>query len=249
MRVGFFRKILVMFRLAVVNIVESSKIIIGSFFSKNKRACYDRIMHSWARNILNVVRVKYKNLNPDAFEFEKKRSYVIMSNHTSHFDIPLIFTAFPNDSVAMLAKKELFKIPIFGRAIRLAGCVSIDRKNKRQAIKDLKVAKEAMLGGIRLWVAPEGTRSPTGEMGKFKKGGFKVAMATNAVIVPVTISGSNKILPTKTLDFSLDVEVDVYVGKPIDTSQYSSKDINKLMEDTMAAIKLNLVQTEENKNG
>ena len=235
MRIGFFQKIVVMLRIIFVSINGSSLVIFGHFFLKNKDAYASRAVHSWAFKVLSIARVRYKILNPNSFKFEDGRPYIIMSNHLSHFDIPLIYAAFPNDVVGMVSKRELFHIPIFGWGMRFA-CIPIDRENKKQAIKDLANAKQAMLRGWRAWIAPEGTRSRTGKMGRFKKGGFKMALGTKATIVPVTIIGSNKVLPSKTLDISLDEEVEVHIGKPIDTSECQLKDLKQLMIDTFDTI-------------
>ena len=97
-----------------------------------------------------------------------------------------------------------------------------------------------MLNRVRLWVAPEGTRSRTGKIGVFKRGGFKIARDTKAIIVPVTIIGSDKVLPAGTFDFSVNEKVTVYIGRPIDTNDYQVDDLRKLMADTKKEIEANL---------
>ena len=239
MRINVLQKIVVMSKIVAVSIKEPLYVIFGSIFFRNTWTYRDsdRAIHPWARKILHIMRVKYVVFNPYNFEFAFKRPYIIISNHLSHFDIPLIYATFPKESIRMIAKKELFYIPIFGWAMKMAGCITIDRKNARQALKDLAVARKMMLEGVRVWIAPEGTRSRTGELGPFKKGGFKIALDTGAIIVPVTIIGSNKILPPKTFDLSRDEKVEIHIGKPIDTAQYQLKDIKKLIADTENEIK------------
>ena len=99
-----------------------------------------------------------------------------------------------------------------------------------QAKKDLKAAGEKMEDGIVLWIAPEGTRSRTGRLGSFKKGGFILAIETGAQIIPVGIRGSEKVLPAKTWDFYLDQQVDIHIGKPIDASAYTLENKDELIE-------------------
>jgi len=231
MHITIFQKIEIILKIIFITVKKALLAICSSIVYRNSWSVKDgdKIVHSWARDLLRVMRAKVDVFDPHSFEFSSKRPYIIMSNHLSHFDIPLIYAAFPGASVRMIAKKELFRIPIFGWAMKSGGFVTIDRKNKRQALKDLAVAKEKMLAGIRVWIAPEGTRSRTGELGLFKKGGFKIAIDTEAIIIPVTIIGSNKILPAKTLDFSLNENVKIYIGKEIDTKDYRSQDIKKLM--------------------
>jgi len=225
--------------MAVFFVKDTLHEVFGSMFVNNKRAYASRIVHSWARSILRVLQVEYKVFNPHNFEFELDRPYIIMSNHASHFDIPLLYVTFPQDVVAMIAKKELFRIPFWGWGMKISGCVSIDRENKYQALKDLKTAEKNMLEGVRIWVAPEGTRTRTGDMGPFKRGGFKIALNVKAIIVPVTIIGSGKILPPDTLDFSVGEKVEIYIGKPIDTLNYQLDDLSRLMANVADEIKAN----------
>ena len=240
MRVNFFQKMGIIFRIVMISVKDSSLVVFGSVFAKNKRYYADRIIHSWARHILRILEVEYKILDPHGFEFNPDRPYIIMSNHASHFDIPLIYAAFPRNTIGMISKKELFRIPIFGRGMKLGGCISIDRENRYRAMKDLEAAEKRMLDGVRFWIAPEGGRSRTGKIGDFKKGGFKIALDVKAIIVPVTIIGSGKILPAKTFDFSTKERVEIHIGKPIDTIHYQRKDLQKLMADTASEIALKL---------
>ena len=105
-----------------------------------------------------------------------------------------------------------------------------------KAMKDLAYAKQKMESGIVVWLSPEGTRSRTGELLPFKKGGFMLAFQTGATIIPVGIRGSINALPPGTWDASFDQNAEVHVGTPIDTSEYSIKDRARLMEDVREQI-------------
>lgn len=203
-------------------ISASLKILFFVRFTKSPRVFINRIAQRWAKSILRTVKVSLKIFNPHHVEFAPDHNYVIVSNHLSHYDIPLIYTTFPHASIRMIAKKELFQVPLWGQAMRAAEFISVDRNNRRQAVKDLQMAKEKMQSGIILWIAPEGTRSRTGELQPFKKGGFVLAWQTTATIIPVGIRGSNKILPPDTWDFYLNEEVEVHVGVPINSKDYSN---------------------------
>lgn len=187
------------------------------------------------KKLLNLVEADIEVNGTENTKLEKNKPYIIMSNHLSHYDIPLIFYTFPNETVRMIAKKELFKVPLFGSAMRATGCISVDRENRLQAVKDLSIARSQILSGIIIWVAPEGTRSRTGKLGQFKKGGFKLAMQTGAKIIPVCIVGSNNMLPPKTTDFHVGEKIKVFVAPHIDSTRY--KDISLLMKDTENAIR------------
>ena len=93
-----------------------------------------------------------------------------------------------------------------------------------------------MKSGIMVWIAPEGTRSRTGKMQPFKKGGFMLAFQTNAIIIPIGIRGSFNILPPKTWQFNIKEHAEVHIGTPIDVSHYKIKERAKLMEDVMHSI-------------
>jgi 1-acyl-sn-glycerol-3-phosphate acyltransferase len=152
-----------------------------------------------------------------------------MSNHSSLYDIPLIFAALPG-SIRMLTKSELFRVPIWGRGLAAGEFVSIDRSDLDRAIHDLAAARDKMIDGIVLWVAPEGTRSRDGTIGSFKKGGFMVALETGAMIVPIGIRGARDVLPARTLAFELGRTAEVHVGEPIDAAAYRG-DRRRLMAD------------------
>ena len=199
------------------------------------RKLADRILRWWSGYLLKAVGVGYEVSNPHNVILEPGIPYIVMSNHRSHYDIPLIFVSIQG-SIRMLTKKELFKVPIWGRGLKAAEFVSIDRKDHAQAMKDLETAKAQMKSGIVLWIAPEGTRSRTGALGDFKKGGFMVAIQTGATIVPVGIQNTEKILPPDTWAFHLNQQVRLNIGKPIDASKYDIEQRGQLMEDVREAI-------------
>ncbi|KAF1066438.1 MAG: 1-acyl-sn-glycerol-3-phosphate acyltransferase [Pseudomonas citronellolis] len=129
----------------------------------------------------------------------------------------------------MLAKQELFAIPILGRAMRAAEFPSIDRKTGQRALADLQRARAMMESGIVLRAAPEGTRSNGEELLPFKKGCFRLARDTDAVIIPVVIHGIHRVLPAHTLNLTLDQAVQVRIGAPIDTADFAGQATQALM--------------------
>jgi 1-acyl-sn-glycerol-3-phosphate acyltransferase len=199
------------------------------------REVADRILRWWSRFLLKTVGVRLHVTNPHETTVIPGTPYIIMSNHRSHYDIPLIFVSLPG-SIRMLTKKELFKVPLWGRGLKAAEFLSIDRHDHAQALKDLEYAKKQMKGGIVLWIAPEGTRTRTGALGEFKKGGFMVAIQTGAMIIPVGIKDSEKILKPGTWDFCLNQDVHITIGKPIDASAYTPEERDRLMKDVRRTI-------------
>ena len=229
MRAGFFRKLWIM----GVSLYATLKISLAVLYRTYLRGGYPRsyadgLFRWWALKLLQTVRLNYTVHNPHGVCLQPNTPYIVMSNHRSHYDIPLIVMAIPG-SVRMLTKKELFKVPIWGPALRVAEFVSIDRRNLEQAKKDLERARESMESGIVLWIAPEGTRSRTGTLGAFKKGGFIMAIEAGATIIPVGIRGSEKILPPKTWDFHIGQSVSVHIGAPIEASMHDLERKDELM--------------------
>ena len=139
-------------------------------------------------------------------------------------------------SIRMLAKSELYRIPVLGLTMRLAEFPAINRHKRNQALADLARARQMMESGIVLWAAPEGTRSRTGELLPFKKGCFHLALDTEAVIVPVAIRGIHKVLPARSWRFNLGQQVSVHIGEPIDAATYTREDLPELMAETRQRI-------------
>jgi len=223
-RAGKLRSFTITFRSWFATFYYSVKALVVMPFSR-KRAVADKIIHQWSQRLIDLIKldIRVKGQFPDT----QGKPVIVMCSHSSAYDIPVSILSIPG-SVRMLAKKELFKVPLFGRAMRLCEFLSIDRQNKEQARKDLIRAREKMLDGIIIWIAPEGTRSPDGNLLPFKKGGVHLALETGALIVPVVIKDIHKVLPAKSLTFNLNYPVEVRFGDPIDATQYSLEQRNEL---------------------
>lgn len=235
MRSTFIQKIWIYVQILASTLGVS---IIGLYLRYSKtytRPFADSVLRWWSRYLLKAVRASYEVFNPHGVAIQPDTPYIIMSNHRSHCDIPLIFVSLPG-SIRMLTKKELFRIPVWGRALHAAEFLSIDRHNHEQALKDLEFAKEKMKNGVVLWIAPEGTRSRNGALGRFKKGGFMVAIQTGAQIIPVGITGSEKIHKPDTWEINFDQHVHINIGKPIDASLYTTETRDRIMNDVNEAI-------------
>ena len=167
----------------------------------------------WSRIMLFASGVKVQvegldNINP-------QESYVFAANHQSQFDIFTILGHLPTQ-FRWLAKKELFRIPILGAAMKSAGYIPIDRNNRKEAFKSIDLAANRVREGTSVVIFPEGTRSLDGKLQPFKKGGFHLAIKSRRPIVPVSISGAFSILPKKGLRVRPQL-VKVYVGEPVPT--------------------------------
>ena len=121
------------------------------------------------------------------------RAVVFMANHQSNCDPPALLAVLP--PVLVLAKKEFFRVPIIGRGMVVRGFIPVDRRNREQALEAVEKGVQALKAGKSFLVYPEGTRSPDGRLQRFKKGVFVMAIKAGAPIVPISVSGSNKIMP------------------------------------------------------
>jgi 1-acyl-sn-glycerol-3-phosphate acyltransferase len=117
-----------------------------------------------------------------------------MANHQSNFDILALFAGLPVQ-FRWLAKEELFRIPLFGWAMRRCGYIPIDRSNRKKALQGMEEAVQRIHEGASVVIFPEGTRSPDATLLPFKKGGFILALQAQVPVVPIAISGSNAIMP------------------------------------------------------
>ncbi len=155
----------------------------------------DRSIAWWAGGLLRDAHITLDIRGRE--HLEPYGPMVIMSNHQSLYDIPSILVGLP-PSVRMVAKSELFRIPIWGRAMAAAGFIEIDRKNRDRARASLRLARKRLEDGVQVWIAPEGTRSPDGKLLPFKKGGFVLAAEMEIPILPITINGTREVLPAHT---------------------------------------------------
>ena len=156
------------------------------------------------------------------------RAYVYMSNHQSHLDIPVLYATLPSPTIRMLAKKELFQIPLWGRGLRAAEFIEVDRGNHARAVQSIEQAARLIRDGVSIYLAPEGTRSRDGRIGTLKKGGFHLAKETQTAIVPVAIKGTIDILPRGTRVMHSGKRVEVTIGSPIDVTD---RDLASLIDE------------------
>jgi len=206
-------------------LVMGTLVIVLSIFVRSGNPLH-KIARFWGKSILVASRIKVsvKGLS----NIDLAGPYIYMPNHQSNFDIPVMLGHLPVQ-FRWLAKKELFKIPIFGRAMRKAGYISIDRHDRESAFKSIDVAAKKIKSGVSVLLFPEGTRSLDGKIRPFKKGGFVLAIDSGVPIVPVVIKGTYTIM-TKGKFRVNPGHVSMIVHKPIDTAAYTRETKEGLME-------------------
>jgi 1-acyl-sn-glycerol-3-phosphate acyltransferase len=155
------------------------------------------------------------------------RTAVYCANHTSNIDAPLLFHVL-NPRLHMLYKAEFGRMPILGRAAPMAGFIPVERQNHEQSQQAVDLAAESVARGRSFLVFPEGTRSRSGELLPFKKGGFIIAIKAQVPIVPVAIVGGRAAM-TRGSRLIRPVTVDVRVGEPIETTGMTLDDRDRLI--------------------
>jgi 1-acyl-sn-glycerol-3-phosphate acyltransferase len=157
-----------------------------------------------------------------------------MANHTSAVDPIAVLISLPG-RVAFLAKQELFRIPLLGWAMRKAGFIPVDRSSRELAAASAGLAVEQLQKGASMVIYPEGTRSPDGRLLPFKRGGFLMAIRAGRPVVPITITGAERVLP-KGAKWLRAGEIRLQCHRPIDVSRYQEKDREKLLDQVREVI-------------
>ncbi len=166
---------------------------------------------------------------------EPGRSYVYMANHLSFLDGPLLFYVIPQ-RVRVILKKSVFRIPIVGPGMRFVGFVPVDRKRASGGKRSIDEAARMMKGrGYSFLIFPEGTRSRTGKLQPFKRGGFFLALAAQVPIVPITIKGTFELMPKGRI-FPRRGLIRVIFHPPVETAGRTVEDIPALLEAVRQAI-------------
>lgn len=179
--------------MVAVTVQTLATFIIGSYLIvllkvRPKTRQVPRVMRIWARLFLLVTgtRVTVEG----AERIDPAGSYVFVGNHSSNLDIPVIMGKLPV-SIRFLAKKEMFKVPVLGGAMRAIRMVETDRRLGPTAHRAINEQVTAVVTeGLSLMIFPEGTRSENHEMLPFKKGAFRIAVDNDMPVVPVTIVGT-----------------------------------------------------------
>lgn len=170
------------------------------------------------------------------------RAVVFMSNHQSNCDPPAEVAVLP--PVLVMVKKEFFRLPVLGRAVRLRGFVPVDRRNRERAFQAVETAAESLRAGNSFLTYPEGTRSPDGRLQAFKKGVFVMAIKAGAPIVPISISGSWKIMTKGSMSIRPGT-VRITFHDPVLTEGCTLEDRGKIMESVRRAILAGLSPAEQ----
>lgn len=225
------RLILVATGVGLITFVLAPPLIVASLLASSDKPGY-LIARAWAWGVAKLVGVT-ASLHGGR-EVDPEVSYVITPNHQGNVDILALILTLPM-YFRWVIKRELLRIPFFGWGLGRTGAISLDRHKSREAVKQLQQGSGKLEGGWSLLIYPEGTRSPDQNLLPFKKGPFRLAVATKVPMLPVTVNGAFKILPRKTL-LPRPGHLTVTLGEPIPTENLSVRDVPALMEQTRNAI-------------
>lgn len=221
--------------MAFITIDQSLRLLLAAGFKHASLDVADQHIDRYAKRLLAASHTTLFAVGRE--HITRGKSYVFMSNHQSWLDIPTLICAIPG-SVRLVAKNELFQIPIWGPAMERSGFIRLDRKNRTKAIAQLEKAKERLNEGLSLWISPEGTRNRSGadDLRPFKKGGFHVACELETPIIPVWIDGASQVMAPDSALVHTNRNVVVYFGQPITTSLKDKSDLDPLMARVRSAI-------------
>jgi 1-acyl-sn-glycerol-3-phosphate acyltransferase len=205
----------------------------ATFIMGDVRVLYRLFMWgAWAGVWIAGVRVETEGID----QLDHSRSYIFMTNHVSNIDPPIQIPLIPRRTSVMV-KKELFKVPILGRAMRMGSLVPVDRGNREAGIEAVRAAKSVVEQGLNMTIYVEGKRSFDGKLLPFKKGPFYLAVECGVPVVPMTIVGTHYAMPKTRFAIKPGL-VKVIFHPPIDPKDFVSREC--LMEKVRAAIERGL---------
>jgi 1-acyl-sn-glycerol-3-phosphate acyltransferase len=187
----------------------------------------------WARTLLFATGVKVRVAGQDGID--RSESYVYFANHESFYDILILFAYLPGQ-IRFLAKQGLFYLPVLGWSMAAAGFVPVDRSDRKRAAASLEKAARKLKKGKSLVIFPEQTRTRSGELLPFKKGGVLIALRTGYPILPVGLAGTFPILKKGSF-FLTPGPAAIVIGDPIPTAGKTVADREELVQASREAVR------------
>ena len=210
----------------------------GFIFAKNKQDWLDIAVLDFAQKVLSYNKIKIEIIGEEYLKKLKNKSIVIMSNHLSWFDTPIFLATMPFRP-AFIVKKELLKIPILGFFIKAIGCEPLNRKSKVQGYR--AIVHAAQTAKNHNWIIfPEGTRSKTKMVNKFRLGSIHLPLMAKSDILPVTIIDSDDVLLN--LMAKKSSQVKIIISEPIAYSAYSQSEKSAVLHNIHQIIKNNYIK-------
>lgn len=218
--VGFLRSCCTLLLAPLLTLIVSALSLIDLLWFRKSEIKAQVFPRWWGRMLCRLAGVRVRiegmaNIDPD-------QTYIFAGNHCSQYDIFSFQGYFPHD-FRWIAKKELFRIPLFGQAMRRVGYIPVDRSHGRQAMRSLDEAAKRIAAGSSVLIFPEGTRSRDGSLQEFKTGAVLLAIKAGVPIVPLGFVGSRAVLPKGAL-LPRGGEIVIRIGTPMATAHYKTTD-------------------------
>jgi 1-acyl-sn-glycerol-3-phosphate acyltransferase len=213
--IAFLRTILLFVTAFFATFVIGSSVIIAAMFGVKDKpgGIFEKAPRWWSAAVLWAAGIKIRVHGRENLAGDAPR--IFASNHVSWFDVPALARILPR--YKFVAKAELFKVPIFGKGMRAAGMIELQRENRKAAFGAYEVAAERIRAGNSVVVFPEGTRGHEYPLRPFKKGPFVLAIAAGVPIVPIVVHGTIEIMPKGSL-WAHPGTIDVHLLEPVSTT-------------------------------
>ncbi len=184
-----------------------------------------KIVSYWGKSLIKIAKINLEIIG--SFEIEKDRPYLFIANHTSPYDIPIIYSTLPI-LAGFVANKEISKMPVMNFWMRKANSIFVDIYDQKSKIATLKEIVKTLNQNKNLIIFPEGKMSPDGNLQPFQRGGLKAAEIANAIIIPIALIGVRNVILPGGFTLNENQKVRVCFGKPIDVSKMQKDEKLKL---------------------
>jgi len=203
-----------------------------------------KVQQFWSRSFFWLM---FLPVSVDGTEHIKPgQSYVFVANHQSMFDVWLVYGWLPV-IFKWLMKAELRKVPFVGTGCKAAGHIFVDRRNAKAAMESLQEVERQLVNGICTVIFPEGTRSLNGEVGRFKRGAFQIAMDLGLPVIPLSLDGCFEVLP-KGKPFVNRHPVHMHIGEAIDLKQFKDAEGKPDANAAIEAVREAVISGRQNKS-
>ena len=207
-------------------------VLYHAFFPRRFKRLADDFTGEWATLVLRGTGTRVQVRHRD--RLGRGRGQILVANHQSVFDIFVLGSALRRQ-FSFVGKKEVSGIPVVGAAWEKVGHIAIDRSDRQSAISSLAQADKQLRNGRTIIFFPEGTRSPTGRLGRFKKGAFVLAIKQQVPVLPVAILGTRQIMEKGSWKIRPG-RVTVVVGEPVSTEGLTTRDRDRLSRECRTAV-------------
>lgn len=218
--------------LIVITIITAILVMLGCIIGNNKYWGYVPPKY-WSKIVCRVALCRVKVLHNS--NLDPKQSYVFVLNHQGAFDVFLTY-GYLDQNIKWVQKSELRKIPFVGKASEIAGHVFVANSNSGSLTQTIEKAEHELGEGISMAIFPEGQRTYTGKIGRFKKGAYVIATQMQLPIVPVTLNGPYDVLKIHSRLMAFGKQLEIIIHDPISTKGMTEVDIPKLITESKSVI-------------